>query len=60
MEKNLNECYFNSRGYCQRREVPSLKCLGDECEWRSKDLNGVQWKDKYWTLMRALREKVAR
>ena len=55
-----SDCYYYTSGYCNRREIASLKCTGQDCEWWTKDIPAEYWKRKYWSLMNALRQKVAK
>lgn len=58
------DCYYIVRGQCYHRGSPHLRCsvqIAVTCEQRSKDVKTlIHWKERYWKLMQALREKVAK
>jgi|WetSurSiteA1Bulk_404760.scaffolds.fasta_scaffold771587_1 hypothetical protein len=62
IDTNNTDCYYYVKGYCHSREVGAMYCTlkGAACETKRADIKGEQWKEKYWNLMRMIREKVAR
>lgn len=62
-EPRIN-CFYHVRGYCYHRGSPCLRCTSEyaiTCEQYSKDTASyIFWKERYWKLMQALREKVGR
>lgn len=58
------DCYYYDVQRCRNKAVPHCYCvmpsLPGDCTFKRPDLAHAQWKEKYWHLMAALREKASK